>query len=146
MRGFESFRPCHAGVTQSVECRSRKTEVGSSTLPASSMIDTTVNIDPNVRVEKNNTYIGFEDIVSGPRPKVGEDVHVRVPETDIRGVGTVYRVDQESRLIYLGVDWSKLHGEPSSDSKVPARRSAHAAWHASKFRRFARWLHVGDQR
>jgi hypothetical protein len=67
-----------------------------------------VMIDPNVRVAGNQTFSGFEDILAGDLPEVGDVVVVREPESGITGSATVTRVDYTDRLIYLAVDWANL--------------------------------------
>lgn len=82
-------------------------------------------IDPNVRVAGNETFSGFEDVV-GDLPGEGATVRVREPESNVIGQGLVTRVDRESRLVYLSVEWAGLVPErlPTPDELV---RHVHAA-------------------
>lgn len=73
-----------------------------------------IAIDPNVRVEGNQTYGGFEDLFGDVDVlQVGDWLTVMCQETDIEGNAKVTRIDHESRLIYLAVDWKTL-APPSS--------------------------------
>ncbi len=67
-----------------------------------------ITIDPNVRVNGNRTYAGYEDI-SGGTVNVGDRVRVWEPESGVAGFGTVVECDDERQLIYLDVNWSALH-------------------------------------
>lgn len=68
---------------------------------------TEILIDPNVRVEGNLTFSGFED-VEGDVPNEGDYVVVREPESDLSTLGRVRRVDYSDKLVYLDVDWKTL--------------------------------------
>lgn len=93
---------------------------------------TEIAIDPNVRVHGNGTYAGFEDILRGNLPSVGDDVVVREPESDLVGVGQITEIDVPRSLVYLSVDWSSLrprqHADIASESSLPAGagRGVHA--------------------
>lgn len=84
-------------------------------------MSTEIVIDPNVRVEGNRTYAGFEDVVGGfvsdLRP--GDHVTVVEEETDVVGDATVYNVDVGRQLIYLSVEWKSLR--PRSPESQAAR-------------------------
>jgi hypothetical protein len=69
---------------------------------------TLVEIDPNVRVEGNLTYSGFED-VCGSFPVVGQRVRVIEPESELGSTATVIKIDEDRSLIYLDVDWGGMH-------------------------------------
>ena len=69
---------------------------------------TRIEIDPNVRVRGNQTYSGFEDLVNGGLPRIGDTVAVIETESSLSGEGVVTDVDMSARLIYLSVDWSSL--------------------------------------
>ncbi|MEE2056268.1 hypothetical protein [Rhodococcus artemisiae] len=71
---------------------------------------TTLAIDPNVRVERNETYAGFEDVLSGRLGDVheGDVVTVTEPESGLTGQGTVSRIDSIKELVYIAVDWKSL--------------------------------------
>ncbi|MGW4848236.1 hypothetical protein [Nocardia brasiliensis] len=71
---------------------------------------TEVHIDPNVRVQNNETFAGFED-VRGPFPQPGDRVVVRETESNVIGCGRITRVSHEDRIVYLAVDWSDLHSD-----------------------------------
>ena len=79
---------------------------------------TRVEIDLNVRVRGNDTFVGFED-VSGPIA-VGETVEVYESESGVSGEGRVTEIDSERQLIYLSVDWASLKedGSPSSNNET----------------------------
>ena len=68
---------------------------------------TEIMIDPNVRVEGDLTFSGFED-VRGAMPTVGQRVLVREPESNLVASGTVARVDSDDSLIYIRVEWGSL--------------------------------------
>lgn len=78
---------------------------------------TRIAIDLNVRVRGNLTYSGYEDI-EGDLPLDGV-VEVYEPETGVSGPGRVVEVDEESRLVYLEVDWTRLKLQPTLDLLVP---------------------------
>ncbi|MEA1798266.1 hypothetical protein [Rhodococcus qingshengii] len=71
---------------------------------------TVLAIDPNVRVEGNETYTGFEDLLEGAIQDVYEGVAVTVsePESGLVGEGTVSRIDRLRELIFVAVDWKTL--------------------------------------
>src|SRR5437016_2086023 len=75
---------------------------------------TRVEIDLNVRVRGNDTFVSFED-VSGPIA-VGESVEVYESESGVSGEGKVTEIDGDRELVYLSVDWSSLRedGSPSA--------------------------------
>jgi hypothetical protein len=74
---------------------------------------TRVEIDLNVRVRGNDTFVGFED-VSGPIG-VDEDVEVYESESGVVGDGKITEIDGERELVYLSVDWSSL-----TEAKAPS--------------------------
>lgn len=67
---------------------------------------TRIAIDLNVRVRGNLTYSGFEDI-EGDLPLDGW-VEVYEPESDIVGWGRVVEIDEDTRLVYLEIEWAAL--------------------------------------
>ena len=69
---------------------------------------TRLRIDPNVRLGKAATYVGFEDVLTVEVPRCGETVQVVEPDSGLSGLASVARVDTERKLIYLNIDWSKL--------------------------------------
>jgi hypothetical protein len=69
-----------------------------------------IAIDPNVRVRGNQTYAGLEDVEGAVT--VGSKVEVYERESGLTGPAEVTDVDTERRLIYLAVDWTRLH-EPA---------------------------------
>lgn len=71
---------------------------------------TRITIDPNVRIHGNDTYAGFEDITGGP-VAVGEPVTVVEIESHLIGEGRVTHISEESKLVYLSVDWASLQPE-----------------------------------
>lgn len=72
-------------------------------------------IDPNVRVEGDRTYAGFEDVVGGFISDLAPELHVTVveEETDVIGKAVISSVDRDRQLVYLAVDWSSLHPRPT---------------------------------
>jgi hypothetical protein len=67
---------------------------------------TRVEIDLNVRVRGNDTFVGFEDL-SGP-VAVGELVEVYESESGVAGEGRITEIDGDRELVYLSVDWTSL--------------------------------------
>lgn len=65
----------------------------------------TVEIDLNVRVRGNQTFVGLLDI---PGACVGDAVTVRESESGLSGPGWVTDIDWGKGLVYLRVDWPKL--------------------------------------
>jgi hypothetical protein len=64
-------------------------------------------IDPNVRVENNWTYAGFEDVFGeADQLRPGDWVTLMGAETDQIWDGKVVDLDFERRIITLAVDWS----------------------------------------
>ena len=66
-------------------------------------------IDPNVRIQNNWTYAGFEDVfgdVNGLNP--GDWVTAMWAETDQIFDAKVVCLDFERRLIDLAVDWASV--------------------------------------
>ncbi|WP_341258117.1 hypothetical protein [Gordonia malaquae] len=70
-----------------------------------------IAIDPNLRIESNNTLAGFADVVAGSLDDLrgGLLVEVREVESGIVGDGQILRIDRARRLIELSVDWKSLH-------------------------------------
>lgn len=86
---------------------------------------TQILIDPNVRVEGNETFAGFED-VRGSLPSEGEQIIAIVEDTDVVGLAHVTRVSPEDRLIYLAVEWDRLAPiESITPDELVARVNAH---------------------
>lgn len=77
---------------------------------------TRVEIDLNVRVRGNDTFVGFDD-VSGPIA-VGESVEVYESESGVSGDGRITEIDSDRQLVYLSVDWASLTEGGSSSSNV----------------------------
>lgn len=73
---------------------------------------TRVEIDLNVRVRGNDTFVGFEDVY-GPLA-VGEAVEVFESESGVSGDGRVTQIDGERELVYLSVDWASIREEGGS--------------------------------
>jgi hypothetical protein len=71
---------------------------------------TEILIDPNVRVRGGQTYSAFRH-VRGDIPRVGEEVFVREPESNLVGTAIVADVDHQDHLIYLRVDWETIAPE-----------------------------------
>ena len=86
-----------------------------------------VEIDPNVRVEGNNTFSSISDIYDGDdtpfctidlQEYVQEDsqrsnratipVIVFESESEIQGFGEIYKIDWSKGLVYIKVDWGSL--------------------------------------
>jgi hypothetical protein len=76
-----------------------------------------VEIDLNVRIGRDLTYSGYEDI-EGIDP-AGLTRHTAVEayerESGLHGPATVAGVDRERRLVYLSIDWSQLHLDGSEE-------------------------------
>lgn len=70
---------------------------------------TTVVIDPNVRHKGHGTYSGFEDVMDGDIPQVGQLVDAVETEANLVTIAEVTEVDWEKRLIYLNLSWESLH-------------------------------------
>ncbi|MEU2106472.1 hypothetical protein [Nocardia sp. NPDC019255] len=83
---------------------------------------TEIVIDPNVRADNGVTYSGFED-VRGELPKAGEFVLAREIESNVITEAIVTRVDEDSKLIYLAVAWSRLR-----DDKPMTQDEFHATY------------------
>lgn len=77
-------------------------------------------IDPNVRVEGNRTYAGFEDVLGGFVSDLvpGMPVTVVEEETDVVGEATVHSVDRARQLVYLTVEWSSLRRRPDREGRL----------------------------
>jgi hypothetical protein len=74
-------------------------------------IPTIIQIDLNVRVNGNQTYAGFENIIQGslPSPYLGyQFVTVTEIESGLTGPGIVTEMDYDKKIIYLDVDWKQL--------------------------------------
>ncbi|CAB4777967.1 MAG: hypothetical protein F2718_05080 [Actinobacteria bacterium] len=65
-----------------------------------------VEIDPNIRVRGNHTYVGFEECEN--IVVCGDEVEVFEEESGLVGRGRVIEVDHQARLVFLEVDWSAL--------------------------------------
>ena len=73
---------------------------------------TTIAIDPNVRLN-DGTYSGFEDILSGEVPELGDRVDILEVESGLHGEALVAGIDSDKRIIYLDVKWAELEwGDP----------------------------------
>jgi hypothetical protein len=84
---------------------------------------TRVEIDLNVRVRGNDTFVAFDD-VSGPIA-VGEGVEVFESESGVSGDGRITEIDGDRELVYLSVDWSSLsESGSSSNEEMPQSASA----------------------
>lgn len=68
---------------------------------------TEIEIDLNVRVRGNWTFVGFED-VSGALPSVGDSVRVHESESGLKGAAIVTAIDREREILYLAVNWREL--------------------------------------
>lgn len=87
---------------------------------------TRVEIDLNVRVRGNDTFVGFDD-VSGP-VAVGESVEVYESESGVAGEGRVTEIDSERELVYLSVDWASLKAEDASSSEESSANAGGQGW------------------
>lgn len=69
-----------------------------------------IAFDPNVRVEGNQTYVGFEDVQGDPSHlSIGQKITVFESESKAETSGIITQIDSENRLIYLWVDWKNLY-------------------------------------
>lgn len=64
-------------------------------------------IDPNVRVRGSMTYTGFED--TNEQVATGDTVLAIEQESEMVWDAVVTEIDDESRLIYLYVNWKGGH-------------------------------------
>lgn len=64
-----------------------------------------VEIDPNVRLGRDRTFVGFEDVHGIIAPGMEVDVF---SGNWLAGTATVDEVNQAARLVYLRLDWSSL--------------------------------------
>ena len=80
---------------------------------------TRIEFDPNVRTKHNWTYSGFEDIIAGPFPKVGDPVLATEVEDGIEFDGTVTEIRWHTQLILFEVVWDS--GRDRSDGVPPTR-------------------------
>ena len=87
---------------------------------------TRVEIDLNVRVRGNDTFVGFDDL-SGP-VSVGELVEVYESESGVSGEGRVTEIDGDRELVYLSVDWPSLKEESASSGGEPWTVSTGEGW------------------
>jgi hypothetical protein len=84
---------------------------------------TRVEIDLNVRVRGNDTFVAFDDVY-GPIA-VGERIEVFESESGVSGDGRITEIDGNRELVYLSVDWSSLSEDGSSSSgDLPASASS----------------------
>jgi hypothetical protein len=83
---------------------------------------TRVEIDLNVRVRGNGTFVGFDD-VSGP-VAVGESVEVHESESGVAGEGRVTEIDGDRELIFLSVDWASLKEEAATSGRESFQTAA----------------------
>ena len=111
-------------LTTQVACNLANTNVylaGGYNLTATQFVRqqrTRVEIDLNVRVRGNGTFVGFEDL-SGP-VAVGEIVEVYESESGVAGEGRVTEIDGDRELVYLSVDWPSLKEQSiPSHEEVP---------------------------
>lgn len=70
---------------------------------------TRIEIDLNVRVRGNLTYSGYEH-ADGPLSE-GEPVTVYEPDSGLAGSGCIVELDDDSRIVYIAVDWTSLQPE-----------------------------------
>jgi hypothetical protein len=79
---------------------------------------TRVQIDLNVRSRGNKARVGYEDATGPLQP--GQAVEVYESETNLTGTGTVSETDDDLRLAWIDLDWSKLR-PASLQPATPAR-------------------------
>ena len=85
-----------------------------------------IEIDPNVRIGKNLTYAGFEDI-TGARPSDlprGTEVAVFESESGLHGTAEVAGRDIWRHLIYLKVDWRSLRLPPDTPEMAAYQKAS----------------------
>ncbi|MFD9950944.1 hypothetical protein ACFWYW_59310 [Nonomuraea sp. NPDC059023] len=80
-----------------------------------------VRIDPNVRVNGNQTIVEPADVT---RPEardlvIGQRVMVWEAESGLHGYGTLADFDEDKQLFFVDVDWSSLKLEDLSSPLEP---------------------------
>src|SRR5665213_2881563 len=71
-------------------------------------IKTSIEINPNLRVEGDQTIADLDEDVHGPVPRQFEEVAVYERASGLFGRAWVSAVDEEDRTILLTVDWASL--------------------------------------
>lgn len=69
---------------------------------------TTIQINPNLRVDGDKTMADLDEDVHGPTPQVLDQVIVVEPTSGLAGRGWVTEIDAEERVVTVAVDWSSL--------------------------------------
>ncbi len=69
---------------------------------------TTIQINPNLRVDGDKTMADLDDDVHGEAPHLFDQVVVVEPMSGLVGRGWVTEVDEVERTVTLAVDWSSL--------------------------------------
>lgn len=73
-------------------------------------------IDPNLRVDNNETVASYKDVIDGGVPAVGDQVAVVVVK-GVGGLGTVTHIDSVQQLIGIAVDWKSISVHSSLSSE-----------------------------
>lgn len=74
-----------------------------------------MTFDPNVRLGRRQTFVGFEDVRG--EVFVGSTVDLVERESQISGSGRVTSIDAAQRLVYIDVDWSRLSISAATDEE-----------------------------
>lgn len=69
---------------------------------------TTIQINPNLRVDGDKTMADLDEDVHGPAPRQNDQVIVLEPLSGLVGRGWITEIDSEERTVTLIVDWSSL--------------------------------------
>lgn len=83
---------------------------------------TTIQINPNLRVDGDKTMADLDQDVHGAEPQVFDQVIVLEPASGLVGRGWVTEIDTDERTVTLAVDWSSLR---------LARNAVHVGAHPS---------------
>lgn len=71
---------------------------------------TRIVIDLNVRIGRDLTYSGYEDVEGCAPEKLPRDADIEVYEAEsgVHGPARVISLDRQRQLVYLKLDWTKL--------------------------------------
>lgn len=69
---------------------------------------TRIEINPNLRIDRDCTIVDLDEDIYGARPRVLETVEVFESVSGLQGRGWVSEIDEEERTLTLIVDWANL--------------------------------------